>query len=383
VQDEQNKQSKPKNHMTSFSQRIIDWQKQHGRHALPWQPKLNQPVDPYAIWVSEIMLQQTQVTAVIGYYTKFMQRFPTIAALAAATQENVLQYWSGLGYYTRARNLHAAAQTIVDDFSSVFPHNFDDIQSLAGIGRSTAAAISTFALNLPQPILDGNVKRVFARHFNIAGYTGSPKVAQQLWLIAERENPRGAENIQNAISYTQGLMDLGATLCTRTKPKCSICPVNNTCEALEQNLVKNLPTPKPRKTIPEKSLTMLVLIHQNEIMLEKRPSSGIWGGLWSLPEMGMEEIGTEVALSRFGLATEALEPLAVVQHAFSHYKLAIMPQPLLSMGGRHIVAQPNPNTRPHIWLPIQEAIDAAIPTPVRNILLSLQRNELSTNSQYR
>lgn len=369
--------------MTSFSQRIIDWQKRHGRHDLPWQTKLNQAPDPYAIWVSEIMLQQTQVTAVIGYYAKFMQRFPSIATLAAATQEEVLQYWSGLGYYSRARNLHAAAQTIVDDFAGIFPSNFDDIQSLAGIGRSTAAAISTFALNLPQPILDGNVKRVFARHFNMAGYTGAPKVAQQLWKIAEHENPQGAENIQNAISYTQGLMDLGATLCTRTKPKCTICPVNASCEALAQNLVKNLPTPKPRKIIPEKSVTMLLLIDQNEIMLEKRPSSGIWGGLWSLPEIGMEEIGAEVALSRFGLATEAQEPLAVVQHAFSHYKLAITPQPLLSMGGRHIVAQHNPNTRTHIWLPIQEAIAAAIPTPVRNILLNLQKNELSTNTRYR
>ena len=374
--------------MSSFSQRIIDWQKQHGRHDLPWQPKLNQPVDPYAIWVSEIMLQQTQVTAVIGYYAKFMQRFPSIAALASASQEEVLQYWSGLGYYSRARNLHAAAQTIVDDFGGQgvdikFPSNFDDIQSLAGIGRSTAAAISTFALKLPQPILDGNVKRVFARHFNIAGYTGAPKVAQQLWLVAERENPQGAENTQNAIKYTQGLMDLGATLCTRSKPKCTICPVNTSCEALAQNLVKSLPTPKPRKIIPEKSVIMLVLIHQNEVMLEKRPSSGIWGGLWSLPEISMEEIGAEVALNRFGLSTEPQEPLAVVQHAFSHYKLAITPQPLLTMGGRHIVAQTKPNTRAHIWLPIQEAIAAAIPTPVRNILLSLQKNELSTNTHYR
>ncbi|MES2546420.1 MAG: A/G-specific adenine glycosylase [Pseudomonadota bacterium] len=365
--------------MTSFSQRIIDWQKLHGRHDLPWQ----NTVDAYAIWVSEIMLQQTQVSAVVGYYAKFMQRFPSIEMLAAATQEEVLQYWSGLGYYSRARNLHAAAQTIMDDFGGVFPRQFDDIQSLAGIGRSTAAAISTFALQLPQPILDGNVKRVFARHFNIAGYTGAPKVAQQMWQLAEQENPQGVENTQNAISYTQGLMDLGATLCTRTKPKCSICPVNNSCQALAHNLVKTLPTPKPRKSMPEKSVTMLLLLHQNEIMLEKRPHKGIWGGLWSLPEIGMEEIGAEVALSRFGLATEAQEPLALVQHAFSHYKLAITPQPLLSMGARHIVAQHDPNTRPHIWLPIQEAIAAAIPTPVRNILLSLQKNELSTHAQYR
>ncbi|MES2580292.1 MAG: A/G-specific adenine glycosylase [Pseudomonadota bacterium] len=342
--------------MNQFSQRIINWQKQHGRHDLPWQ----NTVDPYAIWVSEIMLQQTQVAAVIGYYAKFMQRFPSIKTLAAATQEEVLQYWSGLGYYSRARNLHAAAQTIIDDFDGNFPRQFDDIQSLAGIGRSTAAAISTFALHLPQPILDGNVKRVFARHFNIAGYTGAPKVAQQLWQIAERENPNDANKNLEAIAYTQGLMDLGATLCTRTKPKCESCPVNHSCEALAHNLVKSLPTPKPRKIIPERSVTMLVLIHQNEVMLEKRPSSGIWGGLWSLPEVidgtDMHEIDLKYST--------ALEPLT---HVFTHFKLHISPQLIY-------VDQliPQVNQAAKIWLPIGEAITAAIPTPIRKILMSIK-----------
>ncbi len=346
--------------MTSFSQRIIDWQKKYGRHDLPWQTKLNQAPDPYAIWVSEIMLQQTQVTAVIGYYAKFMQRFPSIVALAAASQEEVLQYWSGLGYYSRARNLHAAVQTIVDDFSGDFPINFNDIQSLAGIGRSTAAAISTFALQLPQPILDGNVKRVFARHFNIAGFTGAPKVAQQLWQIAERENPQGVENTQNAIRYTQGLMDLGATLCTRTKPKCTICPVNHSCEALALNLVKTLPTPKPRKNIPERSVTMLVLVNQNEVMLEKRPPSGIWGGLWSLPEVSnlsdLAEMGLKPATT-----------LNALTHIFTHFKLHITPQ-LIFVDHQ----SPEVNQAAKIWLPIDEAIAAAIPTPIRTILLSVQ-----------
>ena len=167
--------------MTNFSQKIITWQKQHGRHELPWQ----NTVDPYRIWVSEIMLHQTQVTAVIGYYAKFMGRFPTIESLASATQDEVLQHWSGLGYYSRARNLHHAAQTIVDDFQGVFPTDFDDIQRLSGIGRSTAAAISAFAFNLPQPIMDGNVKRVFARHFLVEGFTGAPVVQKKLWLLAD------------------------------------------------------------------------------------------------------------------------------------------------------------------------------------------------------
>jgi len=288
-----------------------------------------------------------------------MQRFPSIKILAAATQEEVLQYWSGLGYYSRARNLHAAAQKIMDDFNGVFPSHFDDIQSLSGIGRSTAAAISTFALNLPQPILDGNVKRVFARHFNVSGYTGAPKVAQQLWQIAERENPNDANKESDAIAYTQGLMDLGATLCTRTKPRCTICPVNHSCEALALNLVKSLPTPKPRKTIPEKSVTMLVLIHQNTVMLEKRPPSGIWGGLWSLPEVTEGANIDGVTLQN----SSALKPLT---HVFTHFKLHITPQ-LIYID--QLIPQVNQAVK--IWLPLEEAIAAAIPTPIRTILMSI------------
>ena len=352
--------------MAVFANAIIAWQKQHGRHDFPWQHTTN----PYAIWVSEIMLQQTQVAAVIGYYAKFMARFPTIAALATATQEEVLQHWSGLGYYSRARNLHAAAQKIVDDFGGVFPTQFDDILSLPGIGRSTAAAISTFALNTPQPILDGNVKRVFARHFNIAGWPSAAKVMQQLWLIAERENPHGINQTVSAIAYTQGLMDLGATLCTRTKPKCAACPVNTSCTALKLDLIKTLPTPKPRKVLPEKSTTMLVIIHQNEVLLEKRPQTGIWGGLWSLPEIEMHEIASEVAQSRLGLEVETEEPLALINHAFTHFKLAITPQPLLVIKQTLQAQAPN-----MIWLPINDAISAAIPTPVRKILSKLVKHQ--------
>ena len=217
--------------MTAFANAIINWQKQHGRHDLPWQ----NTTDPYAIWVSEIMLQQTQVAAVIGYYAKFMARFPSVHALASATQEEVLQHWSGLGYYSRARNLHNAAQKIVDEFGGVFPQNFDDILSLPGIGRSTAAAISTFAFNKSQPILDGNVKRVFARHFLVEGWPSTPKIEKQMWQIALRENPT-----ESAIAYTQGLMDLGATLCTRSKPRCGECPVNRSC------LLYTSPSPRDR-----------------------------------------------------------------------------------------------------------------------------------------
>lgn len=352
--------------MTPFSQSIIAWQKVHGRHDLPWQTKPNQASNPYAIWVSEIMLQQTQVSAVIGYYQRFMARFPTIASLASAEQEEVLQYWSGLGYYSRARNLHHAAQTIMDTFDGQFPQDFATMQTLSGIGRSTAAAIASFAFNQVQTILDGNVKRVLARHFLIEGWPSSPAIEKKMWALAESLLPNN-----DMTAYTQGLMDLGATICTRSKPKCSVCPLNNSCLALAQQRVKDLPTPKPKKAIPQKYTTMLAILNGREVLLEKRPSKGIWGGLWSLPEIGMEEIGVEVALSRFGLSTEAQEPLALVQHAFTHYKLAITPQPLL-LTSKAVKATDGKATAPYIWLPLLEAIGAAIPTPVRNILLSLQ-----------
>ncbi|HYN53911.1 MAG TPA: A/G-specific adenine glycosylase [Methylotenera sp.] len=348
--------------MTSFATRLITWQKQFGRHDLPWQ----NTSDPYAIWVSEIMLQQTQVTAVIGYYSKFMRRFPDIATLAAATQDEVLQQWSGLGYYSRARNLHNAAQTIMDEHDGKFPQDFDTIQTLAGIGRSTAAAIASFSFNQVQTILDGNVKRVLARHFLVEGWPSSPKVEKQLWTLAEDLLPK-----HDMVAYTQGLMDLGATLCTRSKPKCGVCPLNNSCEAYQQNRVSELPTPKPRKAIPEKHTTMLILLHGKEVMLEKRPPSGIWGGLWSFPEVETDYNTEAAVLSRFAIHAEADEPLATLSHAFTHFKLHIQPQPL------HVVKlNSKTGEAGQIWLSIEDAVGAAIPTPVRKILQLLQNKSL-------
>ncbi len=352
--------AKPQNSTASdFSSRLIAWQKIHGRHDLPWQ----NTQDPYAIWVSEIMLQQTQVAAVIVYYARFMARFPNIATLAQASQEEVLQHWSGLGYYSRARNLHNAAQTIMDEFDGQFPEDFEKIQTLSGIGRSTAAAIASFAFQQNQTILDGNVKRVLARHFLIEGWTGSPKIEKALWALAETLVPD-----QEMIAYTQGLMDLGATICTRSKPKCELCPLNVHCMALAKNQTKALPTPKPRKAIPQKQTTMLLLLNGNEVMLEKRPPNGIWGGLWSLPEISMQEIPSEVAMQRFGLEVESDEPLPSILHTFTHFKLEILPQPLQVI--HRSLQAIRPNT---IWLNIEDAIGAALPTPVRNILLNLQR----------
>ncbi len=326
--------------MPAFASQIIAWQKQHGRHDLPWQ----NTTDPYAIWVSEIMLQQTQVAAVISYYGRFMARFPDIACLANAEQDEVLQHWSGLGYYSRARNLHNAAQKVVDDFEGNFPQDFDDILSLPGIGKSTAAAISTFAFNHPMPILDGNVKRVFARYFLIEGWPGTPKIEQQMWQIAYRENPN-----EEAQAYTQGLMDLGATLCTRSRPRCNDCPVQGSCQAYEQARVGQLPTPKQKKALPERHCVMLIHYDAGEVLLEKRANTGIWGGLWSFPEA--EE------------TPENAEKLPAFTHTFTHFKLHIQPV---------VINDTKPPNQPNtLWLTPEEALQAAIPTPIRKILLSL------------
>lgn len=345
--------------MPDFSSRLIAWQKSHGRHGLPWQNTR----DPYAIWVSEIMLQQTQVAAVIGYYGRFMQRFPDIASLAAAEQEQVMQHWSGLGYYSRARNLHAAAQQIVDRHAGRFPDDFEAVQSLPGIGRSTAAAIVSFAYHQRQTILDGNVKRVLARHFLVEGWTGSPQVEKQLWLLAEQLLPA-----TDMVAYTQGLMDLGATLCTRSKPKCGACPLQSTCRAYAEQRMAELPVSKPRKAVPERHTTMLLLLHAGEILLEKRPGSGIWGGLWSLPEIAADETAQAVALQRFSLETDVMFALPTLQHAFTHFKLHILPQPL------QVVRRPLQAQAPGlIWLPLEDAIGAALPTPVRKLLLQIKK----------
>lgn len=348
--------------MYDFANRLIAWQKIHGRHDLPWQ----NTVDPYAIWVSEIMLQQTQVAAAITYYSKFMRRFPNIASLANATQDEVLQNWSGLGYYSRARNLHNAAVTIMDNHSGQFPQDFTIIQTLSGIGRSTAAAIASFAFNQVQTILDGNVKRVLARHFLVEGWPGSPKIEKELWQLAEKLLPK-----KGMVAYTQGLMDLGAILCTRSKPKCGNCPLNGSCIALQQQRVHELPTPKPRKAIPEKSITMLILLRGDEILLEKRPSTGIWGGLWSFPEAENNHDIEAIALKKFGIIAENDITLPYLTHTFTHFKLLIRPQTLLVKKHNHQV-----NQATHIWINIDDAVGAAIPTPIRKILRSLQKSPL-------
>lgn len=338
-----------------FATRIIRWQKQHGRHTLPWQNTR----DPYAIWISEIMLQQTQVTAVIPYYQRFMGRFPDVATLARADEDEVLQHWSGLGYYSRARNLHAAAQAILSDHGGRFPDTPDALAALPGIGKSTAAAIAAFAYGYRSAILDGNVKRVLTRYYGIEGWPSQPAIERRLWALASELLPS-----QDIEAYTQGLMDLGATLCSRSKPACERCPLRGACIAHRDNLTARLPSPKPKKTLPERTTTMLLIVDGNDVLLEKRPSRGIWGGLWSLPETTVEEDGVAVARQRFGLTTEAMATLPVLTHSFTHFKLHITPQPLRMAQHRQGSAPP-PGM---LWLAIDDALGAALPTPVRTLL---------------
>ncbi|MGB1010056.1 MAG: A/G-specific adenine glycosylase [Thiolinea sp.] len=297
----------------SFAGHVLNWYDHHGRKHLPWQ----QNPTPYRVWISEIMLQQTQVTTVIPYYERFMSRFPDVLTLANAGQDEVLKHWEGLGYYSRARNLHKAAQTVRDQHNGTFPENRDEVEALSGIGRSTAGAILSLACGQAHAILDGNVKRVLARYHAVEGYPGQTAVQKQLWQYAEQHLPTA----RNA-AYTQAMMDMGATLCTRSKPACLMCPLHKDCLAARQGNPQDYPGKKPKKTLPEKHRVALVLRNQHgEIGLEKRPSSGIWGGLWSFPEYDSEQ----EALATLEDEVVTSKSLPVLTHTFSHYRLHLQP----------------------------------------------------------
>lgn len=335
--------------MRAFSRKLVAWQRRHGRHGLPWQGTR----DPYRIWLAEVMLQQTQVEAATPYYLRFLARFPDVAALAAAPVGEVLRLWSGLGYYARARNLHAAARVVAGELGGRFPDTAEGLEKLPGVGRSTAAAVAAFAFGRRAAILDGNVKRVLARQFGVEG-----KDAQ--WALAETLLPaRGIE------AYTQGLMDLGATLCRRSNPECGRCPVASTCVALREDRVAELPAPKKRKPVPTRRATWLVLLHQGRVLLQRRPPSGLWGGLWAFPE----PVGAVAGYCRRELGCSIASPrkLELVEHGFTHFKLRAQP---LRCEVRQ--AQPRAEEGGRIWLDLAEAPRAAVPAPVRVLLRQLR-----------
>jgi len=378
----------------TFAARLIEWQRSHGRNDLPWQGTR----DAYRIWLSEIMLQQTQVATVIPYYQQFVARFPTVASLAAAELDEVLTLWSGLGYYSRARNLHRAACRVVEQHGGLFPTSFDDVLALPGIGRSTAGAVCAFAFGQRHPILDGNVKRVLARHAGVEGWAGDAAVQAALWRVADSRLPGGwglpvlphgagspglpsgdalcepgiPEVVPIAI-YTQAIMDLGAGPCARARPRCAECPVQSDCVAHATDRVGVIPAPRPRRVMPRRSSTMWLLLDVTRgILLEQRPPSGIWGGLWSLPQQ--LDASIEAAVRAIDGAVETLAP---IEHGFTHFRLTLKPllvrmqfvdnaviMPLIAAeaGGR--------------WVPLDQIGTVALPAPVRTLLETLRASAL-------
>ena len=338
-----------------FARRIVAWQRVHGRHDLPWQ----RTRDPYRIWVSEIMLQQTQVATVLAYFERFVTAFPDVRALAQASEDAVLGHWSGLGYYRRARHLHAAARAVVERFGGRVPGDAVSLESLPGIGRSTAAAIAAFASGERGAILDGNVKRVLARHRGIAGDPTTPAVESALWSAATRLLPRDAIE-----AYTQGMMDVGATLCTRTRPRCEACPVAGDCVARLDDRIAELPGKRARRALPHRDVQVVLCERAGEVLLERRPSTGVWGRLWSLPEIGVGDDPVASLRERYGIGARLVATLAPIEHAFTHYALTMHPSRLSARASRDVAPVEC------IWLARSDLAGAALPAPIRRLLES-------------
>ncbi len=350
--------------LASFAPTLIAWQREHGRQALPWQ-QLGSDRDAYRVWLAEVMLQQTQVTAVIPFYERFLARFPDVGALATAPIDDVMQVWSGLGYYSRARNLHAAARRVVEDFGGTFPRTVDELESLPGVGRSTAGAIAAFAHGRTAAILDGNVKRVLARVFLIEGAPASSAMLKRLWALSECLLPDG--DIER---YTQGLMDLGATVCTPRNPTCLICPFERSCLAHRDHREDALPTRVKRKAVPQRRALMLMVTRGDEVLLERRPMVGIWGGLWSLPEAPVDTPRDLLTLERFG-AVESFEEVPGFVHGFTHFVLhADVIRIRMQRGGPPQKLE-SPQDDAMRWVTFEALASLGLPAPIRTLLATL------------
>lgn len=348
----------PKLTPIQFQKTVLKWYKAHGRKDLPWQ----QNITPYRVWVSEIMLQQTQVTTVIPYFNHFMAVFPDVKTLAAADTDTVMHLWTGLGYYSRARNLHKTAQIILADHDGHFPKTLAALSALPGIGRSTAAAIISIAFNHSAAILDGNVKRVLSRYAGITGWPGDKAIERQLWQLADDHTPE-----QNCREYTQVMMDLGAMICTRSKPKCDHCPLQNNCLAYRSGNPTHFPGKKIKKSIPTRSGYLLLLQQADgRILLEKRPPSGIWGGLWCLPEYKEDE--TKLAdwcHAEYGLNIKKITKLSPFRHTFSHFHYDITPIQLLVVTAKNKVRE-----QPlQLWYDVNQPAKVGLAQPVKKLLM--------------
>ncbi|HTN47919.1 MAG TPA: A/G-specific adenine glycosylase [Burkholderiaceae bacterium] len=342
-----------------LSTRLIAWQKVNGRHGLPWQGSR----DPYRIWLSEVMLQQTQVVTVLPYFRRFVERFPNVRTLAAAPIDAVMSTWSGLGYYSRARHLHRCAQEIVARHGGRFPRSAEVLAQLPGIGRSTAAAIAAFAWGVRAPILDGNVKRVLTRHFGIEGYPGDAATERHLWQIAESELPD-----MEIEAYTQGLMDLGSAICTPRTPGCAQCPLRASCVASRDGRTAQLPTPRaPRARPLREAAVALIRDAEGAVLFERRPPSGIWGGLLSAPEFdgALSDVALAVAVEeRFGLRVVAEGRSEPMRHEFTHYTFVMHPRWLRSAGAA--AAHDDAGV---LWYRTEDLADAPLPAPIRRLVL--------------
>lgn len=345
-----------------FSDRLLAWFDIYGRKDLPWQ----QDPTPYRVWVSEIMLQQTQVATVIPYYQRFIQRFPDVTSLAAATLDEVLHLWSGLGYYARARNLHESATVLRDRYRGRFPHDIEALKALPGIGRSTAGAILALSMGQRHAILDGNVKRVLARVYALPGWPDKADVEQKLWALAETHTP--AVSVER---YTQAIMDLGATVCTRARPACHACPLADCCVAHGEARATDYPAPKPRKTVPTQATIFLMLQSVGgDVLLEQRPPAGIWGGLWGFPECdagNSEEHIRRWCGETLGYTTDKLEYWPVLRHDFSHFHLYITPVRVRVSGMQGAVME----SREAVWCNGKQLGTRGLAAPVKRLLAML------------
>lgn len=343
---------------TDFATRLLAWFDVSGRHDLPWQ----HPRTPYRVWLSEIMLQQTQVKTAAPYFLRFVAALPSLPALAAAPLDDVLALWSGLGYYARGRNLHAAAQRCVERHDGDLPRDIDALTALPGIGRSTAAAILAQAWGERFAILDGNVKRVFSRYHGVAGWPGQPAIEKQLWALAEAQLPQ-----QRLADYTQAQMDLGATLCTRSNPACVLCPLQHGCVARREGRVAELPTRKPGKVLPQRHAHVLWLEDgRGHVLLQRRPPAGIWASLWTLPQADDADTARTWFDAQLRGDFTAGETLPTIAHAFSHYKLALQP-----LRWRGIVARAHMRDNDDLrWVPREQLARLGMPAPIRTLLES-------------
>lgn len=347
-----------------FSKQLLKWYQKYGRHDLPWQ----QNPTPYRVWISEIMLQQTQVTTVIPYYQRFIKRFPTVKVLAQANENDVLSHWSGLGYYARARNIYKSAQFICEKFHGHFPATVETLKKLPGIGLSTAGAIISFSMQKKAVILDGNVKRVLARYCAIEAPINQTKTIKTLWKLAEKLTPK-----KNAHLYNQALMDLGATLCTRTKPRCTECPLMPNCKAYQNNKPTFYPVKTGKKTRPIKKIRMFIIQNNNkEILLLKRPSQGIWGGLWSFPEGDLQKDYSVFQYGNIFLKLKYRDELEKITHQFTHFILEIFPMLFIV---KNCVAL-KLNAKELTWYKLNARLPGGVAAPVAKLLsvISVRKN---------